>query len=53
MSELLDILEQHNFNAIRLPLSYDIIAHLEDYGHGADRSYVDFELQGKVSQCVR
>lgn len=52
MSELLDILEQNNFNAIRVPLSYEIIAHSDDYGHGANRAYVDFELRGKVSPCV-
>lgn len=50
MSEVLDILEEHNFNAIRVPLSYEVIQHMDDYGHGADRAYVDFELRGRVSQ---
>lgn len=50
MSELLDILEEHNFNAIRVPLSYDVIQKMDDYGHGADRTYVDAELRGRVRQ---
>lgn len=48
MSELLDILEQKNFNAIRVPLSYEVIMHMDDSGHGADRAYVDLGLQGKT-----
>lgn len=48
MCELLDIIEQHNFNALRIPLSYETIKHIDDPAFGTDRKYVDPELQGKV-----
>jgi aryl-phospho-beta-D-glucosidase BglC (GH1 family) len=49
MTDLLDILEAHNFNAIRVPLSYEVIKHMDEPGHGVgDRNYKDPELQGKT-----
>lgn len=51
MGDLLDILQQHNFNALRIPLSYEVIKHMDDPGQGLSVKYVDPELQGKV-RCV-
>ncbi len=48
MGDLLDILERQNFNAIRMPLSYEVIKHMDEAGHGVDRNYVDPELRGKT-----
>lgn len=52
MRDLLDILEQHNFNALRIPLSYEAVKHMDEPFYGADRKYVDPELEGKVRKAM-
>lgn len=48
MGDLLDFLAERNFNALRIPLSYEVITHIDDPQYRANEiNYADPELRGK------